>query len=302
MNITKFFQVLFFAVGAAIPFTEALQAATPGEGKEEKQHPSHNTAAIDEELANLLAIEGNEVPCIDDLKRQPVSAQSLQRGSVSSSSSSSHGIPLHVAAFQGNADCVRALIAAGADVNFQNEWGRVALHVAAYNGHADCVRALIDAGAGVNLQNKYGEAALHAASLSAKLTIDAGHLRCLKNCIKLLLSAGAVGDLGPVTDALNQALVVKLQAIVDECARELQADIMKKQQDVLDRMRTVPELEHFPRELLSLIVSFEGFSIDPETPVAPVAPATSNASSTAASSLSSTGTPNSSHARKCIIQ
>jgi len=58
------------------------------------------------------------------------------------------------AAQAGNADKVKALIAAGADVNAKANSSCTALMLAAAYGNADCVMALIAAGADVNAKEK----------------------------------------------------------------------------------------------------------------------------------------------------
>jgi len=86
----------------------------------------------------------------------------------------------------GKADCVEALISAGADVNARCEFGWTALLEAAYYEKVDCVEALIAAGADVNARSKAGRnagwkegrtALMEAASNSAysvKALIAAG--------------------------------------------------------------------------------------------------------------------------------
>ena len=74
--------------------------------------------------------------------------------------------PLHEAASEGHTDVVIALIAAGADVNAQNERGYTPLHWAADRGHTETVRALIDSGADVNLADNSGWTPLHPAASS----------------------------------------------------------------------------------------------------------------------------------------
>lgn len=57
---------------------------------------------------------------------------------------------LHAAAYGGNLDDLRALIAAGADLEAQDGWGRTALHVAAYRSHEAAISILAAAGADMN--------------------------------------------------------------------------------------------------------------------------------------------------------
>jgi ankyrin repeat protein len=51
------------------------------------------------------------------------------------------------AAFSGNLEAVKALIAAKADINTANHFGQTALSVAMDRGKSECVKALKDAGA-----------------------------------------------------------------------------------------------------------------------------------------------------------
>ena len=52
--------------------------------------------------------------------------------------------------WRGNADAVRALISAGADVNARNSDGNPVLHAAVWRGRAEIVQMLVDAGADPN--------------------------------------------------------------------------------------------------------------------------------------------------------
>ena len=71
--------------------------------------------------------------------------------------------PLNAAAARGHLEVVKALIAANADVNRGDIDGDRPLHQAAGNGNAEVVRALIAAGADVNKKNKSGERPLKIA-------------------------------------------------------------------------------------------------------------------------------------------
>ncbi len=63
----------------------------------------------------------------------------------------------------GHTDIVRALIAAGAGVNIEDQVGTTPLHWASYHGHTDIVRALIAAEAGVNIAHRGGRTLLQVS-------------------------------------------------------------------------------------------------------------------------------------------
>lgn len=66
--------------------------------------------------------------------------------------------PLHYATCQGHTDIVRALIAAGANVNSsQGAKGQTPLIIATERGFLDCVHVLLEAGASVNAPTETGE-------------------------------------------------------------------------------------------------------------------------------------------------
>jgi hypothetical protein len=120
---------------------------------------------------------------------------------------------LHAAAKDGSVDDVTALLAAGADVNAKNKYGRTALHVAAYNERVDVFTAILRSGAAVDVQDKWGWTALHFAVMygnadSLKALVHAGadmdmqnangttalHLAAVigdVDCMKVLLVSGA---------------------------------------------------------------------------------------------------------------
>ena len=64
--------------------------------------------------------------------------------------------PLIFAAGEGDAETVRSLLAAGADVHERSRDGETALHVSAIRGSLETVRALLDAGAEVDARTPAG--------------------------------------------------------------------------------------------------------------------------------------------------
>ena len=96
---------------------------------------------------------------------------------LTSACSSEKGQALMDAAGKGDVAKVQALLAQGADVNYQNQYGNTALIIASGKGRAEVVKHLLANGAEVNLQNKFGKTTLSVATN--------------KEVIQLLKAAGA---------------------------------------------------------------------------------------------------------------
>uniref|UniRef100_A0A8C1UES2 Ankyrin repeat domain 6 n=1 Tax=Cyprinus carpio TaxID=7962 RepID=A0A8C1UES2_CYPCA len=87
--------------------------------------------------------------------------------------------PLHLAAYKGHIAVVRILLAAGCDLDIQDDGDQTALHRAAVVGNADVISALIQEGCALDRQDKDGNTALHEAvwhgfGQSVKLLVKAG--------------------------------------------------------------------------------------------------------------------------------
>lgn len=74
--------------------------------------------------------------------------------------------PLIKATAQANLKEIKALIAAGEDVNGTDALGRSPLHIAAFYGHLKVTELLLSSGADVAAKDQIGMTALHAAALS----------------------------------------------------------------------------------------------------------------------------------------
>ena len=98
------------------------------------------------------------------------------------------GSPLIAAAARGDAAIVRALLAAGADVNRADTWGRTALFGAAHGGHEEVCRVLLAAGAKANVVSR-------GHSTPLQYGVEAGSLPI----VEMLLKAGAPVDEPGVT-------------------------------------------------------------------------------------------------------
>ena len=72
--------------------------------------------------------------------------------------------PLITAAVFGRIDVAKALIDAGADINFQNNQGSTPLHCAAFFCYTDIVEVLLEKGADKTLKNNFGSTALESVS------------------------------------------------------------------------------------------------------------------------------------------
>ena len=81
--------------------------------------------------------------------------------------------PLHNAAASGNAQAIAILVAAGANIEARDEYGRTALHLACtYPPGPAIVDALLVAGASINAQDSDGSTPLHDAVRAGPVAVE----------------------------------------------------------------------------------------------------------------------------------
>ena len=133
---------------------------------------------------------------------------------------------LNYAAWGGHSECLKALIASGADINVQDGEGWTPLHSAAGNGRPGCVKLLLEAGADIDCTDDAKITPFFYAAQNGingwTDTDDKGYMECLK----LLAAAGA--DINTTDNCGNTALHISIQRTDFECMSllmELGADI-----------------------------------------------------------------------------
>jgi ankyrin repeat protein len=129
--------------------------------------------------------------------------------------------PLMAATIAGNAAAARALIAAGADLDARRspckamDGGWSALHDAAYAGRGEIARALVEAGATVDLPDQGGRAPLYWAASMGVVPGDR------EEVVEALLAGGATADSATSPEDDATLLMVALDAGNPEIATAL---------------------------------------------------------------------------------
>ena len=169
---------------------------------------------------------------------------------------------LILAASGGHADCVRRLLAFGADSQLADSWGNTALFKAACYNHVDCVGELLRNGADPDVGNKWG-------ALPIQYAAREGH----HQVVSLLVEAGA--DVTAVGESSTpQALESALVRGHYRCFEPILDQTLNKQDPVisggllrslLNRLISVPD-EYRPGhvKMAELLVD-RGADLDPET-------------------------------------
>ncbi|GHN00543.1 hypothetical protein WSM22_20320 [Cytophagales bacterium WSM2-2] len=124
-------------------------------------------------------------------------------------------VDIHTAVVTGNLDAVRQHIAAGSDINVKDPFGGSSpLISAAVFGKTDIAKALIDAGASINFQNNDGSSALHTAAFFCrpeivKMLLDKKADKTIKNKFGSTAYEGVTppfNEVKPVYEMMGNAL------------------------------------------------------------------------------------------------
>lgn len=170
--------------------------------------------------------------------------------------------PLHLAAFEGNVDCIRLLLhTSKAQVNAKDSLGRTPLHLAALSQSVDSVEELLDNGAEIDICDEMQETPLHSAVVKTRQSIDV---------VKLLISKGAnvnakdqFGQTPLHIAAFNENS--KLATLLIHSGADLSAKNRGKISALASVVRRVPDaLSAIPRTLDSAVQIVDNDPADPD--------------------------------------
>jgi ankyrin repeat protein len=135
------------------------------------------------QTALMWAVAEHQVAVVDELVR---------RGADIGARSKAGSTALTFAAQQGDADCIRILLAAGAKPNdAMGKSGLTPVIIASAMAHADAVTTLLDAGADPNAVDRRGYTALHLVVRDSDYGIDLKSKDAIVKTVKALLAHGA---------------------------------------------------------------------------------------------------------------
>eukprot|EP00731_Ephydatia_muelleri_P013345 Em0007g655a len=131
------------------------------------------------------------------------------------------------AAYHGRADCVRALVNRGADVNHYNNVGRTSLMYASGIGNAECVKVLLDGSAQTNLKEECEKTALVFA-------LHYGHI----DCVKVLLDVKTHHHIDAGSDLYQERLMeASRNGTLEKAIKSIQAEMNCDKDWYLARIR-----------------------------------------------------------------
>ena len=136
---------------AAVLLTIVIYAQKEEPPKEQVQ--SAMSEVVPEVSIHMAALQGD----IKAIHQHIAAGSDLNKPEPSAGST-----PLITASLFGKIEVVRALVEAGADVNYQNKEGSTALHTAAFFCHPEIVGILLDNGADKNIRNNAGSTPLES--------------------------------------------------------------------------------------------------------------------------------------------
>ncbi|KAM3939281.1 ankycorbin isoform 2-T2 [Leptodactylus fuscus] len=120
---------------------------------------------------------------VDHGELDKVSALLGKKGVVATKLDSEGKTAFHLAATKGNADCLRMMLAQGADVAAQDLSGHSVLHLAVKHNHLECIKKLLQAKCPTECTDNMGRTCVHYAAVSGSvpaLQQLCGH-KCLLN-------------------------------------------------------------------------------------------------------------------------
>ena len=145
--------------------------------------PLHYAAARGQsEVAELLLEKGADVDALDNWETTPLfrAARGGHESTARLLVDRGAKVDLHIAAMLGDTDRLKALIAAGQDVDALSSFGGTPLYFASLRGQKEAVEFLLDRGAAIDAEDTFGSTPLHAAA-------QAGHAEV----VELLLTRSA---------------------------------------------------------------------------------------------------------------
>ncbi|XP_071990678.1 ankycorbin isoform X3 [Engystomops pustulosus] len=147
-----------------------------------------NAAALPCVLGICMRYQTNEwnknderlLQAVDHGELDKVSALLAKKGMVATKLDSEGKTAFHLAAIKGNAECLRLMLAQGADVAAQDLSGHSVLHLAVKHNHVDCIKRLLQAKCPTECTDNLGRTCVHYAAVSG--SVPALQLLCDHKC------------------------------------------------------------------------------------------------------------------------